>query len=899
MAPDPPGLNNLDLPQLQRGPSHFARHGFAGLDNNVQPKKEEDTSGRAESLFGDGVDVPGPDVPLSRDHVKREDNEPGNFSLSGADMSGYHNTATKDDSDDDLMIVDQDCIPAHIRAKFIANPWRAPTPELEIIGSRVKQEPQSPLPTIELDGENPEPEVKDEPQNDSDAASLFGDDLTGDGVPDGTPKPLGQAGAVAAPRHQATEDDEAMFVDEVLAQNPPEASPTTDENRVPPPAPSPGLAVASAPFAAAQSHPVERNSASEDVANGNVDSGDQNVDEDRGHADMDSDTEMNVNPEVGIEDGADGGNGNDDVDHVMEDDYHVEEDDGGDRSFVIGDDQELSDGEQPRTRRKRPNQKKKPTGARRRSPTLEPEQRMNAVNELDKEDLEEELKIYEDELALYNRRKEKGKLGAHDKDRLDGITQKIEILKNKIREAPTAQELVSEGLRKMLEADDSGDENGQGRRSRHKRPAARIPAIARNSGSLETSTRKRKPNASPPSAKSMAKKQRRPRTTKANMNKTTQMLLEMVTSNDPIAARAQMDDLQVFSDFKANTLREQIQKLKEQIQADPASDQRRISADLKQLAVARKAFGRRFCKARDGQWLITGMSKLLHHYQLVGAGWMLRREVQQTPPYGGILADSVGLGKTIEAIACIMGNQMTDEERAEGKLGTLVVVPSNLAGQWQDEINACCPDITVVLYHSSGAHPVRMSNIRKADIVVTTYHEVAKAFPNRDRLKKSENLDDIQVDKKIDEVLGELFTVEWHRVILDEAHAIKNGHTHTSKACIALKSKFRWALTATPLHNGLYEVLPYMMFTGALADNAAERPNERKPRWPRVTGEQIAEFLDKAMMVRKIDNLFLGKALFEIPTTHPLPNIWISLSEEEFLIYRYVQYSRQLTIRVS
>ncbi len=45
--------------------------------------------------------------------------------------------------------------------------------------------------------------------------------------------------------------------------------------------------------------------------------------------------------------------------------------------------------------------------------------------------------------------------------------------------------------------------------------------------------------------------------------------------------------------------------------------------------------------------------------------------------------------------------------------------------------------------------------------------------------------------------------------------------------------------------------------------------------------------LDDVCLNRKIGDLFLGKALFKIPTTHPLPNIWIDLSEEEFFIYKY------------
>jgi len=44
-----------------------------------------------------------------------------------------------------------------------------------------------------------------------------------------------------------------------------------------------------------------------------------------------------------------------------------------------------------------------------------------------------------------------------------------------------------------------------------------------------------------------------------------------------------------------------------------------------------------------------------------------------------------------------------------------------------------------------------------------------------------------------------LFRVKWWRVVLDEAHTIKNRNTKAAQACCALESKYRWCLTGTPL----------------------------------------------------------------------------------------------------
>lgn len=67
-----------------------------------------------------------------------------------------------------------------------------------------------------------------------------------------------------------------------------------------------------------------------------------------------------------------------------------------------------------------------------------------------------------------------------------------------------------------------------------------------------------------------------------------------------------------------------------------------IREDKRQLKQAAQAFGYGKVKAHDGKWRLRGMSSELYHHQLIGARWMVERELSQQAPYGGILADSMG-----------------------------------------------------------------------------------------------------------------------------------------------------------------------------------------------------------------------------------------------------------------
>jgi len=74
---------------------------------------------------------------------------------------------------------------------------------------------------------------------------------------------------------------------------------------------------------------------------------------------------------------------------------------------------------------------------------------------------------------------------------------------------------------------------------------------------------------------------------------------------------------------------------------------------------------------------------------------------------------------------------------------------------------------------------------------VASYHEVIKAYGKED------------LEHERAREFGDLFKMSWYRILLDEAHAIKNRCTTTSKACLGLTGRYKWALTGTPIQNNL------------------------------------------------------------------------------------------------
>jgi SNF2 family DNA or RNA helicase len=174
----------------------------------------------------------------------------------------------------------------------------------------------------------------------------------------------------------------------------------------------------------------------------------------------------------------------------------------------------------------------------------------------------------------------------------------------------------------------------------------------------------------------------------------------------------------------------------------------------------------------------------LRGYQKRGVAWL---HYLESIGFHGCLADDMGLGKSAQVIARLVHEREFAAKQGRKRITpppTLLIAPTSVVGNWEKEIEKFAPHLRSLIHHGSSRIQDTqqfMEQVSHCDVVITSFTIARK-------------------DQEL------LHTVQWQRLVVDEAQNIKNPKAAQTKAILKLPANHRLALTGTPIENRLLDL---------------------------------------------------------------------------------------------
>lgn len=255
----------------------------------------------------------------------------------------------------------------------------------------------------------------------------------------------------------------------------------------------------------------------------------------------------------------------------------------------------------------------------------------------------------------------------------------------------------------------------------------------------------------------------------------------------------------------------------------------------------------------------------LRNYQQAGFEWMCLLDAMR---WGGCLADDMGLGKTLQTITFLQ--YLSEKYPGETHL---VVCPTSLIYNWQNELQKFAPALRYTVYHG-GNRQYDASAWQQQHLIITSYGTVRSD--------------------------AEIFAQHvFGYVVLDESQVIKNPSSQTTKALQVLQCRNRLILSGTPIQNNTMDLFAQMNFAnpGLLGSQAFFRSEFAMP---------IDKYADaeKAGQLRKLIYPFLLRRTKE-QIAQDLPDkteiiMWCEMGDEQRQAYNRIRdrYKEKLLNRI-
>ncbi|KAB8216124.1 proteasome stabiliser-domain-containing protein [Aspergillus novoparasiticus] len=190
---------------------------------------------------------------------------------------------------------------------------------------------------------------------------------------------------------------------------------------------------------------------------------------------------------------------------------------------------------------------------------------------------------------------------------------------------------------------------------------------------------------------------------------------------------------------------------------------------------------------------------------------------------GGILAEEMGLGKTVEIISlmCLNRRLLAPEEtfpdhRHDGLRpsgATLIITPPAILEQWEQEIKLHAPGLSVFHYtgiqrHQSLSDEELIELLADQDVVLTTYNILAREVHYSGDVPQR----NLRHKKRFEPRITPLVRISWWRVCIDEAQMIESGVSNAARVARLIPRQNAWAVTGTPLRKDISDLLGLLLF---------------------------------------------------------------------------------------